>query len=154
IVVLAPLRVTSVEPGGALPGDEVVLSGNGFVEGLTLTVSGQPATVVKAEAQSVRFQMPKLEGPPGSQHAVIATANGRSSAPVQIYLGRLPLIASIEPPRGVAGDLVHLKGAGFVAGTTVTFDAGPALVVAGTTSELLVVVPPSPHAQAEAPVPV
>ena len=154
VLALAPLRVTLVEPAGALPGDEVELTGNGFVEGLTLTVAGQSATVVKTDAHSVRFQMPKLEGPPGSQHPVIATANGRSSAPVQIYLGRLPLVGSLEPPRGVAGDLVHLKGAGFVAGTTVAFDAAPALVVAGTTSELLVVVPPSAHAQSEEQIPV
>ena len=149
VLALAPLRVTFVDPAGALPGDEVELTGSGFADGLTLTVGGQPATIVKAEQRSVRFQMPKLEGPPGSQHVVIATANGRSSAPVPIYLGRLPLIGSVEPSRGVAGDLVHLKGAGFVAGATVAFDASPALVVAGTTSELLVVVPPSTHAQAE-----
>ena len=35
IIALAPLRVTSIDPAGALPGDEVVLGGNGFADGLT-----------------------------------------------------------------------------------------------------------------------
>jgi len=154
LVALAPLRVMAVDPAGALAGDEVVLSGNGFGEGLTLSVGGQAATLVKTEPQAVRFQMPKLDAAVGSLHPIVVTSGGRSAAPVQIYLGRLPLVASVEPPHGVAGDLVRVKGAGFVAGTSLTFDNEPALIVAGSTGELLVVVPPSPHAQAEVAVPV
>lgn len=152
--VLAPLRVASVEPEGALPGDEVTLNGSGFADGMTVTVGSRSATVAKAEARVARFQMPKLDGAVGSQLAVIVTVSGRSSAPVRMYLGRLPLVASLEPPRGVAGDLVRVKGAGFGAAGAVTFDGAPALVVAGSPNELVAVVPPSPRAQAEAQVPV
>ncbi len=151
---LAPLRVTSVDPPGGLPGDEVVLSGSGFSEGLSVTVGGQAATLVKTEAHAVRFQMPKLTGTPGSRHALVVVAGGRSTPPVQLYLGRLPLVASVEPARGVAGELVRVKGAGFTAGAMVTFDGVPALVAAGDGTELLVVVPPPSRAQAEALVPV
>ena len=153
---LAPLRATALEPPGALPGDEVVLSGSGFAEGVTVTVGGQAATVVKTEPQAVRFQMPHVAGEPGSVHQVlVGSPGGRSTPPVEIYLGRLPLVSAIEPARGVAGDLVRVRGAGFTAETThVTFDGQPALVAAGSTSELLVVVPPSARSQAEALVPV
>jgi hypothetical protein len=154
LMALAPLRVTAVEPLGALAGDEVVLTGNGFGDGIAVTVGGQAATVVNTEPQAVRFQMPKLEAAAGSQHPVVVTVSGRSSAPVSVYLGRLPLVATLEPPRGVAGDLVRIKGAGFGAGPSVAFDKEPALVVAGSTSELVVVVPATPHTQAEVAVPV
>jgi len=99
LMALAPLRVTAVEPSGALAGDEVTLTGNGFGDGLTLTVGSQAATVVNTEPQAVRFQMPKLEAAVGSRHTIVATVGGRSSAPVSIYLGRLPLVAAL----GTAG---------------------------------------------------
>ncbi len=112
-----------------------------------MTVGGQAASVVKTEPQAVRFQMPQVAGAPGSLHQVlVASSGGRSAPPLEIYLGRLPLVSAVEPARGVAGDLVRVRGAGFTAETThVSFDGQPALVAAGSTSELLVVVPPSPR---------
>jgi hypothetical protein len=154
LMALAPLQVSAVEPPGALAGDEVTLTGNGFGDGIAVTVGGQAATVVKTEPEAVRFQMPKLAAAPGSRHTIVATVSGRSAAPVSIYLGRLPLVAALEPPRGVAGDLVRIKGAGFDAGAAVAFEKEPALVVAGSASELVVVVPATPHAQAEVALPV
>jgi hypothetical protein len=155
LTALAPLRVTAVDPPGALPGDEVVLSGSGFAEGLSVTVGGQAASLLKTEPQAVRFQMPQLAGTPGSVHQVLVAWGGRSASPVQIYLGRLPLVSAVEPARGVAGDLVRVRGAGFSAeNSVVTFDGQPALVAAGGASELLVVVPPSSRSEAEALVPV
>jgi hypothetical protein len=151
---LLPLRVTSVDPPGALPGDEVALVGNGFSEGLTLSVGGQAASVLKVEPGSVRFQMPRLDAALGSRQMVIVTAGGRSSAPVPVFLGRLPLVTAVEPARGVAGDLVHVRGAGFTAGSSVAFGAAPALVVAGSSTELLVVVPAASGTQAELQLPV
>jgi len=154
LMALAPLRVTSVEPLGALAGDEVTLVGNGFGDGLSVTIGGQAATVVKVEPQSVRLQMPTLAAATGSRHSVLVTVNGRSAAPASIFLGRLPLVAALEPARGVAGDLVRVKGAGFDAASSVAFEKEPALVVAGSTTELVVVVPATPHAQAEVALPV
>lgn len=155
LVALAPLRVSALEPMGALPGDEVVLNGSGFGEGLTLTVGDQAARVIKVEPQAVRFEMPKVSGAPGSRHPVVVSASGRGVPPSQIYLGRLPILAGLEPARGVAGDLVRVRGAGFTGTTTaVSVDGHPALVVAGDALELLVVVPPSLRPQPEALVPV
>jgi hypothetical protein len=155
VVVLAPLRVASLDPPGALPGDEVVVSGSGFGDGPAVTVGGQAAEIVKAEAGAVRFKMPALTGAPGSTHPVVVAAGGRAAAPVPIYLGRLPLVSGYEPVKGVAGDLVRVRGAGFAAeATAVSFDGVPALVVAGDAGQLLVVVPAAARAQAEALVPV
>ena len=155
LVALAPLRVTSIEPAGARPGDEVVLAGSGFGEGITVTVGGQAARVTKAEPQELRLEMPQVEGAPGSPLALVVASGGRSAAPVQIRLGRLPLVTALEPARGVAGDLVRVRGAGFTGQTTlVRIDERPALVAAGDEAELLVVVPPSSRSQAEALVPV
>ncbi len=151
---LSPLRAGALEPAGALPGDEVVLHGSGFTEGLTLTVGGQAARVIGVEPQAVRFEMPKLDAAPGSLHPVAVSASGRGATPAQIYLGRLPLVAQIEPAHGVAGAVVRVRGAGFTGTTTgVTIDGQPALVVAGDANELLVVVPPSQRPQPEAVVP-
>jgi hypothetical protein len=133
----------------------VVVSGSGFGEDLSVTVSGQTARVVKAEPHAVRFEMPQVTGTPGSLHPVVVSSGGRSTPPVQLYLGRLPVVSGIDPPRGVAGDLVRVLGAGFSAETTaVSFDGNPALVVAGDSGQLVVVVPPSSRPQAEALVPV
>lgn len=155
LVALAPLQVSSVDPLGAAPGDEVVLNGSGFGEGVSVTVGGQAARVTRTEPHALRVEMPQLTGAPGSLHPVVVSAGGRSARPVELHLGRLPLVTAIEPARGVGGDLVRVKGAGFTAETSaVSFDGVPALVAAGSASELLVVVPPSGRGQAEALVPV
>ena len=155
LTALAPLSVSALDPAGALPGDEVVLNGSGFGEGTKLTVGGQEAKLIKVEPNAVRFEMPQVAGATGSVHQVVVTASGRTVPPGQIYLGRLPLVASVEPARGVAGDLVRVRGAGFSGATTaVSVDGQTALVVAGDAFELAVVVPPSPRAQPEALVPV
>ena len=143
------------EPSTSTTGFEIDTRGSGFSEGLKLTVGGQEAKLIKVEPNEVRFEMPKVEGKTGSVHQVVVTHSGRNVPPSQIYLGRLPLVASVEPARGVAGDLVRVRGAGFSGDTTaVRVDGQPALVVAGHASELVVVVPPSSRVQPEVLVPV
>jgi hypothetical protein len=96
--------------------------------------------------------MPALEGPPGSRHVVIATEAGRSTAPLALYLGRVPLALSFDPPRASGGELVHVRGIGFAAdpeANVVTFDGVPALVVAASTAEIVVVAPTPAQVQAE-----
>jgi hypothetical protein len=155
--VLLPLRAASLDPAGALPGDEVTLAGAGLAEGVAVTVGGAAARVVSAEATAVRFEMPKIDGAPGSRHEVVASVGERRTAPLPLYLGRVPLVASFEPARGVAGDVVRIRGAGFAAaaeGNVVTFDGVPALVVAANPTEMAVVVPPSVRPQPETLAPV
>ena len=150
--VVMPLKAASLDPAGALPGDEVVLRGSGFAEGASVTVGGAAARVVSTEAAALRFEMPKLEGATGSRHEVVASVGDRRTKALPIYLGRVPLVVSFEPPRGVAGDLVRIRGAGFAPSAdanAVTFDGVPALVVAASAVELAVVVPPPLRPQPE-----
>lgn len=151
-VVLTPLRALSLDPFGALPGDEVVLAGGGLVDGVTVTVGGVAARVVSTDGSTLRFVMPGVEGAPGSLHEVVVSAGERRTKPLSLYLGRVPLVVSFEPARGVAGDLVRIRGAGFAAvadGNVVTFDGVPALVVAASPTEMAVVVPPLARPQPE-----
>ena len=63
---LAPLAVTALEPAGALAGDQVVLRGQGLGdEALTITVGGQPATILESTDDAARFEMPAIEGEAG-----------------------------------------------------------------------------------------
>lgn len=153
----APLRTYTLDPPGALPGDEVVLTGSGFDEATSVTVGGKVAEVKSVEPGTLRFSMPALSGTPGSVHDVVASAGARRTRSLAMHLGRVPLVASIEPARGVAGTLVRLRGAGFAATAgrnAVTFDDAPALVVAASATELVVVAPPGRLAQPETLVPV
>ena len=156
-VVVMPLKAISLEPAGALPGDSVVLHGSGFAEGAAVTVGGVAAIVGAAEATAVRFAMPRVEGAPGSRHDVVVSVGERRTKPLAIFLGRVPLLVSFEPARGVAGDLVRIRGAGFAAGAdgnAATFDGMPALVVAASPVELVVVAPPAVRPQPETLAPV
>ncbi len=135
----------------------MVLAGSGFAEGVTVTVGGVAAKVVSAEPGALRFAMPEVQGAPGSLHEVVVSVGERRTKPLALYLGRVPLVVSFEPARGVAGDLVRIRGAGFAAtadGNDVTFDGVPALVVAASPTEMAVVVPPGRHPQPETLAPV
>ncbi len=149
---LTALRAVSLDPPGARPGDEVALSGSGFEEGVTVTVGGAAARVVSTEAGALRFVMPEVQGAAGTLHEVVVSAGDRRTRPLSLYLGRVPLIVSFEPDRGVAGTLVRIRGAGFAAtadGNDVTFDGVPALVVAASPVEMAAVVPPPARPQPE-----
>jgi hypothetical protein len=96
--------------------------------------------------------MPEVQGAAGTLHEVVVSAGDRRTRPLSLYLGRVPLIVSFEPDRGVAGTLVRIRGAGFAAtadGNDVTFDGVPALVVAASPVEMAVVVPPPARPQPE-----
>jgi hypothetical protein len=145
LTILSPLEATALDPEGALPGDTVILRGRGFDAGPpTVTVGGVTATVTDTAPEAVSFQMPAVAGAPGSPHPVVATVGGRSTKPLDLALGRVPLVLSFDPPEARAGDVVRIKGVGFpadAAGVTVTFDGVPALVVASSSREMAVVAP-------------
>jgi hypothetical protein len=148
----APLAAASLEPAGALGGDEVALRGSGFGEGVAVTVAGSAARVLSVEPSEVRFEMPAVPGGPGTRVEVVASQGGRKTRPLFLFVGRMPLVLSFDPSRGVAGDLVRIRGAGFgpsADANVVTFGGVPALVLGASPVELAVVVPPSSSPQAE-----
>ncbi len=150
-VLLPLLGVTTLEPQGALPGDEVVLRGQGLGDAaLTVTVGGQPAAVVDSADDFVRFTMPAVERERGSAHSVVATLNGRSTSSLSLALGRLPLVVSFDPPQAVAGEVVRIGGLGFssqLSANAVTFDGVPLLVARASATELTVFAPIPAQAQ-------
>jgi hypothetical protein len=143
-VVATPLEATALDPPGAVPGDEVILTGRGFADGQTsVSVGGVEAKVIATEPTRLRFEMPRV-GDPGSRQAVTAAIGGRRTRPLELFVGRVPLVLSFDPARAVAGDVVRIRGVGFAAtpaGNRVTFDGVPALVVGASSEELVVVAP-------------
>jgi hypothetical protein len=120
-------------------------------------VGGTPARVASVEPGVLRFAMPEVPGPLGSVHPVVVSMAARHTRALPLHLGRVPLVVSFEPARGVAGDLVRVRGAGFAPAAednAATFDGVAALVVAASPVELAVVVPPGRQPQPETLVPV
>jgi len=155
--VLSTLRAVALDPAGAVGGDEVVLQGIGFAPGVAVSVGPAPAEVLSVAPTAVRFRVPALTAAPGSSVAVVATVEGRSTTPLGLVLARLPFLVSVAPPRAMPGEIVRLKGIGFAPSpeaNEVTFGAVPGLVVASSSTEIAVVAPPVPGAQAENPAPV
>jgi hypothetical protein len=139
-------RITSIEPEAALPGREIVLNGMNLAgPSVKVTVGGVEAKPLESTATRVRIVVPKLpivvEGQPVP---VVVQAGSERSRPIDLFLGRLPLVSEVAPRAGVPGDRVVVKGRGFdasPAGNRVSFGDDPALVVAATSSELAVIVP-------------
>jgi len=139
-------RITSLEPEAALPGRELVLNGMNLAgPDVKITVGGVEAKPIESTATRVRLVVPKLpivvEGQPV---AVVVQAGTVRSRPIDLFLGRLPLVSEAAPRSGVPGDRVVVKGRGFdpsPAGNRVSFGDDPALVVSATPSELAVIIP-------------
>lgn len=142
-------RMTSLQPDVAMPGADVVITGQKLDgKNLTVTVGGVRATVKEARANLVRFQVPRIDSMIEGQDVLVAlSAGGEAARPMTLTLGHLPLLTKMEPLRAEAGDRVVLRGRGFdsdAAGNVVTFAGEPGLVVAATESQLDVVVPAVP----------
>ncbi|MFN8094782.1 MAG: IPT/TIG domain-containing protein [Vicinamibacteria bacterium] len=147
-------RAESLEPEGGLPGEEVVLRGQGFGPGAVVSVGRAAAEIVSVEPHAIRFRVPAVSAPDGARVPLVATVAGRSAPPVPIVLGRLPRVESVEPPQAAAGEIVRLRGVAFAAdpdANAVTFDGVGAVVVAASRKELAVVVPVVTRPQAEVP---
>src|SRR5258706_1981105 len=125
-----------------MPGQEVTAKGAGFAEGAaSVTVAGKAAEVVEARRDGLRFKVPGLEATEGSLVPVLVRVGSEAAKPVELILGRLPIVLAASPARGAAGDKVVLQGRGFasdVAGNGVTFAGVPALVLSASPRELTV----------------
>ena len=91
--------------------------------------------------------IPAVPLPEGSLTSLVLTAGAAAPREFDLYIGRLPLVTDVSPPRGAVGERVVLQGRGFrpdPLANTVTFSAQPALVLSATATELSVVAPPPP----------
>jgi hypothetical protein len=137
-------RVTALEPDVALPGQEVVVRGDNLEGQLTVTIGDAPAEVTETSEGLVRVVVPDLGLREGQAVNLVVKAGAVSARPVELIIGRLPLLLELAPERGPVGERVVIKGRGFAAepgGNAVTFGGAPALVLAATPTELTVVAP-------------
>jgi hypothetical protein len=130
----------------ALPGAEVSVVGENLdVKPLMVQVAGIPADLLDVQAGSVRFRVPTAVPFEEGRTVPVVVQVGADSAPaLQMLLGRLPLIAELQPRTGRAGDRVTIRGRGFdpqAAGNVVTFGAENALVLTATETEIVGIVP-------------
>jgi hypothetical protein len=135
------------DPEAALPGDVVTIKGQGFLEGKpSVSVAGRTAQVVGAERTGLRFKMPAVGQEPGTWVPVLVRVGPQTAKPIELLVGRLPVIIQANPPRAAAGERLTLTGRGFAAeanGNAVTIGGVPALVLEANPGELKVVVPPA-----------
>jgi len=145
LTVLAPAKATGIDLDVALPGQVVVLKGEGFAgQKVTAQVGGLPAAV-EATAEGARVTVPAVGLPEGSKTSVVVVAGTAPPKSFDIYIGHLPLVLEVAPPRGTIGERVLIRGRGFQPDTradTVTFGGQTALVLSASPSELAVVAPP------------
>jgi hypothetical protein len=146
-------KVTALEPDVAMPGQELLIKGvNLSGTPLSVIVGGLPAEVKEAQSEQVRVVIPKVPGIEGMKAQVSVTVGSDAARPMDLLLGRLPLLSEVAPKSGQAGDRVSIKGRGFdpaPSSNVVTFSGQPALVLASTPTELTVVAPCSPRGEAQ-----
>jgi hypothetical protein len=138
-------QVSALEPDVALPGESVLIRGGNLSSPVSVTIDGTPAEVTESTAEAVRLVVPALAGArEGQKTELVVQAGGTTLAPVELYIGRSPLILELTPARGPEGERVVIKGRGFAAepaGNAVTFGGTPGLVLTASPSELAVVAP-------------
>jgi hypothetical protein len=156
--VTAVPTATALEPDVALPGQKVLIKGENL-SGARLAVEfgGMKAAAVEPAAEGVRAVVPNLQLPEGSKTPVIVHVADRSTKPLDLLIGRLPLVLEVKPRQGAVGDRVVLSGRGFLPdpnADAVTFGGQAALVLSASSTELSVVVPAPPAAEVQPDVPV
>jgi IPT/TIG domain/Inner membrane component of T3SS, cytoplasmic domain len=143
--VLKTLRISAFEPEVALPNEEVTVKGSGLDSaGLELTVEGRPAQILGAEATSLRFRVPALAIQPVRGAPVLLRTKEQLAKPMELMIGKLPLVVNVSPRVVEAGDKLTLKGKGFAPqpqDNNVLFGRVRALVLAASPAELTVVAP-------------
>jgi hypothetical protein len=139
---------TAVSPDVAMPGQVVLVRGEGLVgQALSAQVAGIASPSVEATAEGARVTIPSVPLPEGSKTQLVLRAGGGPEKTFDIYLGRLPLVIGVEPKRGAIGERVVLTGRGFMPdplANAVSFAGQPALVLQATTTSLTVIAPAPP----------
>jgi hypothetical protein len=144
-------RVHGLSPDVALPGDEVVLAGTGFAPGAQVRFGSVVAEILEVTPGTIKVRVPAIEGGPGTSAPVLVSVGNDGSNAAPFLVGRLPLIAKVEPARARPGDVVMLAGRGFQASpqdNLVRIGGVHALLLSASPSELSVVVPRLPEGDA------
>jgi len=148
LTVTAPVKAEAIVPGVAMPGQTILVRGEGFVgQQVSVQMGGLAATSIETTPEGVRAVVPALGLPEGSTTPVVVTVAGKPPRSFELLVGRLPLVTKLEPNAGAAGDRVVVQGRGFSAqpaSNAVTFGGEPALVLKASETQLTVVAPATP----------
>ncbi len=146
LTVRVTAKATAVEPDVALPGQVVLVRGEGFQgQKVSAQVAGIDAPSVEASAEGVRVTIPVVPLPEGTTTSLALKVGDAAPESFDLILGRLPFVSEVSPESGAVGDPVVITGRGFLPdplANTVTFGGQPALLVSATPTELTVVAPP------------
>ena len=147
--------VTGITPanGPIAGGTTVTITGTGFVTGTTVSVDGGPAitpATTNGAGTSLTFVTPPHAA--GDVSVTVTNPTGTSDPDDATFtydplLVPGPTVAGLTPDTGSVdgGLVVTITGTGFVAGTTVSVDGGPAIVptsIASDGTSLTFVTPP------------
>ncbi|MCA9515419.1 MAG: IPT/TIG domain-containing protein [Myxococcales bacterium] len=133
---IAPLRIGAVRPGvGPTDGGTVVvIEGDGFVAGSTVTVGGADATNVTLVSSTMLTAVTPA-GAGGLADVVVQRPDGAQTVAAKAFgyvpaglIGASPTITAASPPLGpkAGGALVLLRGERFATGATVWFGGNQA----------------------------
>jgi len=115
--------VTGVTPtnGKQAGGDTGSITGNGFMPGATVTISGTPVTNVVVTSTLITFTIPP--GTEGAKDVAVINPDGQEGILRQGYIyNPFPIVENIEPnegPRG-GGTRITITGNHFIQGVVVT----------------------------------
>jgi hypothetical protein len=140
-------RIHGIAPTVALPGEEVTLAGSDWGSGVTVRFGGQDAQILEVSPTSIRVRVPAMDAPDGTRLPVVVTMGGDPSNELPFFVGRLPLLLSVEPRTVRPGDPLVIKGMGFApqpSANDLRVGGTRAVVVKATESEILALMPRTP----------
>jgi len=144
-VIPTPPVITSVNPAAGATGDGVTIVGTSFgsTQGAgVVTFNGVAATtVVSWTDTAIELSVPAA----AASGPLAVTVNGQASNAVYFTVVALPVITSLDPERGAAGQPVTIAGLTFGSardGGGVTFNGAPAIVTSWGDTLITAIVPP------------
>ena len=132
-----PAVATDIDPdsGPTTGGQDVVISGSGFVAGSTVDFDGVPATGVVVAADGTTIDAVTPAGTAGPVTVTVTAPDGTTATLAYTYVAApapdAPVVADIDPAQGpeAGGTTVTITGTGLEGTTAVTFDGVPATLV-------------------------
>ncbi|MHC4473454.1 MAG: IPT/TIG domain-containing protein, partial [Planctomycetota bacterium] len=136
-------KVTGALPNLAAPGTEVSLHGENFRPGVGIAFNGvfaPNAAFVSPTEVSIRVPQSALDDGPADVAATNPDGQGHTLASA-LTIEELPVVTSVAPGKGTAGDVVTVSGDHFTPGSTVLIGATSANTTYVSSTELQAVVP-------------
>jgi hypothetical protein len=158
VTIRAEATATAVSPDVAMPGQVVLVRGEGLVgQTLKATVAGADSPSVEATAEGARVTIPNVPLPEGTKTNLVLDTGSGPPKTFEIYIGRLPLVTEVAPKFGPIGERVVLSGRGFMPdplANSVSFAGQPALVVQASATSLTVIAPAPPPEEIQPELPI